>query len=61
MNWTIHSDGYWYAFGKTGQRYEVGTLSKGWVLLHICGKRLLEGESIEICKGWAEDHNDAAV
>jgi hypothetical protein len=54
----IHGDGYWLAFGKTGQRYEVGEIGRGKMLLNICGVRRLEGDTTDVCKQWAEDHNN---
>ena len=58
MNWNIHSDGYWYAYGKTVQRYEVGEIGRRKMRLNICGVRRLEGDTTKVCKLWAEEHDN---
>ena len=37
MEWKIHPDGCWLAFGQDGQRYEVGEVGGGDYELNICG------------------------
>ena len=58
MLWVIHQDGCWLAFGKTGQRYEVGEIGRGKMLLNICGVRMLEGDTTDVCKQWAEEYDN---
>jgi len=58
MLWVIHQDGCWLAFGKTGQRYEVGEIGRGKMLLNICGVRMLEADTTEECKAYAEEYDN---
>ena len=58
MLWVIHPDGCWLAFGKTGQRYQVGDIGRGKMLLNICGVRMLEADTNEECKAYAEEYDN---
>jgi hypothetical protein len=37
MDWFIHNDGCWVAYGHDGQKYEVGEVGGGDYELNICG------------------------
>jgi len=58
MDWNIHRDGYWYASGKTGQRYEVGEMGRGKMLLNICGVRRFGAATTDECKEYAEEYDN---
>jgi hypothetical protein len=55
MEWKIHPDGCWLAFGKTGQRYEVGEASGHDYALNICGQVRILCASTAHAKEFAEE------
>jgi hypothetical protein len=55
MDWIIHNDGCWLAFGHDGQRYEVGEAGGGDYVLNICGQVRLYCDSTAYAKQFADE------
>jgi hypothetical protein len=58
MDFRIHMDGNFFAYGKSDQQYEIGECRDGgWVLI-IYGVRRSNAATFEECKVEAEEYDN---
>jgi hypothetical protein len=55
LQWVIHEDGCWVAFGQGGQKYEVGEGGGSQMILNICGVRRFGAATTAECKAHADE------
>jgi hypothetical protein len=60
MDWFIHNDGCWVAFGHDGQKYEVGEGGGSQMILNICGVRRFGAATTNECKAFADSWDESS-